>query len=476
MSQENSYRSRIEAYIDEHKEDILADLCTLVRIDSQRREAQEGKPYGEGPARVLDEAGEMMRSYGLKVTDYAHYVVTGDLGEGPKMLDILAHLDVVPVTDEWTVTAPFEPKIVDGKIYGRGTADDKGPAIAALYAIRAIKDLSIPLRSSVRLILGSDEECGSSDLAYYFGIEKEAPYTFTPDADFPLINLEKGRLAKSFTCRFEDDLLTAEGIRLICLEGGDKVTVVPQNARAVVAGIAPEVLEEAALKTASETGTKIRVGTEGANCSVHVRGTAAHGSTPELGCNAVTALLKLLSCLAGDSTTKEAKVIRGLDTVFAHGDTRGEAAGIAMEDEAAGKLTLNLGVLRIEEGSLYGEFDVRAPLCANDENLTEVMRASLQKAGVTMEAGGMKKPHYVPEDLPFIRILLESYEHYSGLKGECLSTGGGTYVHDLERGVAFGCVLPGVDNHMHGDDEFMVIDDLIMSAKIFADVIVRMCG
>ena len=135
-----------------------------------------------------------MEKYGFSVKNYYNYVVTGDYGSGEKALDILAHLDVVPVTttSEWTVTKPFDPIVEDGKIYGRGSADDKGPAVAALVAIRAVKASWIPLKKSLRSsALGSDEECGSSDLEHYYSIETEAPYTFTPDGSFPVINLGK---------------------------------------------------------------------------------------------------------------------------------------------------------------------------------------------------------------------------------------------------------------------------------------------
>ena len=185
------YKEKIDSYLDSKREEMLEDLMHLVRINSQKGEAKEGMPFGEGPAKVLAEAEALMKKYGLLTKNYENYVVTGDFSEKEKELDVLAHLDVVPVTDDWTVTKPFEPKIVDGRIYGRGTADDKGPAIAVIYALRAIKELGIPMEKSVRLILGSDEECGSGDLKYYYSIEKEAPCSFTPDADFPLINIEK---------------------------------------------------------------------------------------------------------------------------------------------------------------------------------------------------------------------------------------------------------------------------------------------
>ena len=467
------YREQIEAYIDGKKDEMLTDLQTLVRIDSQRGTPEEGMPFGEGPARVLKEASALMEKAGLTVTNYDNYVVTGDFGPGEKALDILAHLDVVPVTKDWTVTQPFEPLIRDGRIYGRGTADDKGPAVAALYAIRAVRELGLPIKHSVRLILGSDEECGSSDLEYYYTKEKEAPYSFTPDADFPLINLEKARLAKSFSAELDK---TAERPAVILLEGGDKVNVVPAKARAVAAGLDIAAGAEAAARIQEKTGVAFTLTeTEDGNLEIRTKGTAAHGSTPELGSNALTALLEML-CTLPLADCKGTKIIHALAGLFPHGDTRGEAFGVAMKDDKSGALSMNLGILKMDTDRIYGEYDVRAPLCASDENLTEVVRTALKAAGLTMEEGNMKPAHYVPEDSFFVKTLLDTYEEYFGKKGKPLFTGGGTYVHELERGVAFGCMTEEVDNHMHGDDEFMEIDMLLRSAKIFADAIVRLCS
>ena len=466
------YRDQTDSYIESKREEMLEDLKALVRINSQRGEAEEGKPFGAGPAAVIAQAQEMMSRYGLRVRNYENYVVTGDFGPADKELDILAHLDVVPVTDDWTVTAPFEPLITDGRIYGRGTADDKGPAIAALYAIRSVIDLGIPLKKGVRLILGSDEECGSSDLKYYYGIEKEAPCTFTPDADFPVINLEKARLAKPFTASFEkQETLPA----LVCLDAGSKVNVVPALALAKVAGLDEETVRAAAAEAEKATGVSFTVSMEDGVCLIQAKGVAAHGSTPEAGNNALTALLALLDKLPL-AAGRVKDLIHSLACLYPHGDTEGRSLGVAMQDDKSGALSMNLGILRISDTELYGEFDVRAPLCATDENLTEVVRRRFAEAGITMGEGNMKKAHYVPEDTDFVKTLLASYEHYSGKPGKALYTGGGTYVHELERGVAFGCMSEDVDNHMHGDDEFMEIDTLIMSAKIFADVILKLCG
>ncbi len=468
------YREKIDAYIDSKKEEMLADLSDLVRIDSTRGEAAEGKPFGEGPARVLAAAEELLEKCHMQVTNYDNYVVAGDYaGEGEKALDILAHLDVVPVTKSWTVTQPFAPKITDNRIYGRGTADDKGPAIAALYAVRAIHELGIPLKKGVRVILGSDEECGSHDLKYYYAREQEAEYTFTPDADYPLINLEKGRLASVFSRSFKGE--ETEGASLVRFDAGTAVNIVPAKAEAVIAGLGKGEIEAKAQRVTAETGVIFTAEETAEGILVTSAGVAAHGSTPELGKNAIVGLLVLIAELPlarSESTEAVAAILR----LFPFGDTTGTALGAAMADEVSGALSMNLGILHISTEGVIGEYDSRCPICGTDENVTEVIRAALEKEGFSMEEEKMTPAHYVPEDSHFVQTLLGCYEDYFGQKGKPLSTGGGTYVHELERGVAFGCMIPEVDNHMHGDDEFMEIDMLIRSAKIFAQAIVRLCG
>ena len=209
------YREQIEAYLDAHKEEMLADICRLIRINSTKGEAAIDCPFGEGPAKALAEALEMAEGYGFTVKNYENYVGTADLNDMEKQLDILAHLDVVPAGDGWSVTEPYMPVIKDGRVYGRGSADDKGPAIAAMYAMRAVKELGIPLNKNVRLILGTDEECGSSDIAHYYAVEKEAPMTFSPDA----VSSALGALTdRGNTVIVTDTNMTRSGIHKASLE------------------------------------------------------------------------------------------------------------------------------------------------------------------------------------------------------------------------------------------------------------------
>ena len=467
------YREKIDAYIDSKKDEMIEDLKTLVRIDSQRGRAKEGKPFGDGPAKVVAAAEGLMKQYGLQTTNYNNYVVTGDFGTQEKALDILAHLDVVPVTEDWTVTEPFQPKVVDGRIYGRGTADDKGPAIAALYALRAIRELGLPMKKSVRLILGSDEECGSGDLEYYYAKEQEAPYTFTPDADFPLINIEKGSFKGEFSADFPAEDAKAY---VVSFTSGDKVNVVPARATLVVAGVEAAVVEEAAARVTAQTNVAFTTESQAdGTVKVSAKGVAAHASTPAEGKNALTATLRLITALPLDAT-KGLTALLGLEALFPYEDTCGKQAGIDRENEESGALTLCFSIMDYTPEHLHAIFDARLPIGCTKENTSYPVKEALAQYGITLDNDELREPHCVPGDSWFVQTLLGSYERYFGKKGKALSTGGGTYVHELERGVAFGCMVPEVDNHMHGDDEFMEIEMLLRSAKIFADAILKICN
>lgn len=464
------YREILDQYIENHKEEMLEDLKCLIRINSIKGEAQEGKPFGEGPAAVLAEAERIISKYGLKTTNYDNYVVTADFSAKEKQLDILAHLDVVPVSpSDWTVTQPFAPLVKDGKIYGRGTADDKGPAIAALYAMRAIKECGIDLNKNVRLILGADEECGSGDLEYYYKKEAEAPMSFTPDASFPVINIEKGRLAKEFFTTFTDAPVLPAITSFQC---GTAVNIVPANAAAVVKGLDESVLRSAI--DADQSGVSFTLTAEDDGFKISAKGLASHASLPNDGNNALCALLELLSALPLSACAQN-DTLKAISALFPRTDYNGAALGVNIEDEISGILTMNLGILRYDGQSLKGQFDSRVPICGSDENVTRIIEDKFAAAGLDCSSESLFPPHYVPADSVLVRSLMDSYERYTGIKGEPIAIGGGTYVHELERGVAFGCEIEGVDNHMHGDDEFMEIDTLIMSTKIFADAIIRLC-
>ncbi len=451
---------------------MVKDIMRLVRIKSDREEAKEGKPYGDGPAEVLAAALEMASEMGFKTKNYDNYVGAVDFNDLENKLDILAHLDVVPGGDGWSVTEPFNPIVEDGKLYGRGTIDNKGPAVAALYAMKAVKDLNIPLRGGVRLILGTDEECGSSDIRHYYGIEKEAPMTFSPDASFPVVNIEKGGLQGKFESRFEESTVTP---RVVGFKAGIKSNVIPGEAYAVVEGIDSKEIRDYCDAVSELSGVSFSLATDASKTTIKAKGLQGHASTPEKGRNALTALLEVISKLPLFSS-RGFERLQSLSSVFPHGDWLGKAAGVEMSDELSGVLTISLNMLEYEGSSLTGTFDCRAPLCATKENLLDVIKTRLDDHGIDLMNDDIKPPHHVPGDSDFVKTLLRCYESYTGNKGYCISIGGGTYVHRLENGVAFGCIMPGSENNMHGPDEFAVIEDLVTSAKIFTQVIIELCG
>lgn len=466
------YREKIDAYIDAHTREMLEDICELCRINSEKMPSEEGMPYGPGAAECLEAALDMAEGYGFEVVDYDGYVGCVDMNELPKQLDILAHLDVVPAGEGWEVTGPFDPVVKDGKLYGRGTADDKGPAVAALYAMRAIKELGIPLKKNVRLIMGTDEECGSSDIDHYYRIEKEAPMTFSPDASYPVTNTEKGRLPGHFTAEFE----ASEALpRLVSIQAGTKINVVPGKAAATVEGFDVDTLKAAARTVEEETGIQFQFSDTGAHCVITAVGVGAHASTPQEGNNAITGLLTLLVRLPF-APCAQVEMLKKVLELMPHGDVNGTTLGVDMEDEISGRLTLAFSMLTVDAGRLDGQFDSRCSVCATEETVLHVIKGAMARAGITLLNDSMTPPHHVDGDSVFVKTLLKAYEDYTGLKGECQATGGGTYVHHLKNGVAFGAAMPGTDNHMHGADEFAVVDELVMSAKIFAQVIVELCG
>lgn len=466
------YKDQIERYMDAHRDEMIEDICRLCRINSEKMPYIEGKPFGAGAFDALQSALAMAEGYGFSTVNYDNYVGTADLNDKERQLDILAHLDVVPAGEGWTVTEPFEPVVKDGRLYGRGTADDKGPAVAALYAMRAVKELGIPVTKNARLILGTDEECGSSDIKYYYDREKEAPMTFSPDAEFPVTNTEKGRLEGHFHASFAASSALP---RLVKLDAGIKANVVPGKAKAVVEGLELKTLEETASLVEKETDISFIFEENASVIQITAQGAGAHASTPQEGRNALTGLLTLLERLPL-AECAQFSCIKRLLKLFPHGDTCGKAVGIDMEDELSGALTLAFSMLTVGSDSLEGVFDSRCPVCSNEDNVLKIVKKAMAEEGIALETDFMVPPHHVDGESYFIKTLLSVYEDYTGLKGSCQATGGGTYVHNLKNGVAYGASMPGTDNRMHGADEFAVVDHLLTSAKIFAQVIVNLCS
>ena len=429
--------TEIRKYLEAHKQEMIDLLAELVAIPSIQGKAEEGAPFGREPARALEVMLKKCEEAGFKVDNVENYAGSADINDLPAELAVLAHLDVVPVGSGWT-TDPFvlryEPDT--DKLVGRGAIDDKGPAVAAFFAARAVKELGLPLKKGIRLIFGTNEENGSADLAYYRKKRELPPMVFTPDGDYPLINAEKGMLRVYFSSDFDDE-------EILEIQAGTVINAVPQFC------------------------TVTMDSDEGEPVEAVYEGVSAHASTPEKGENAITQFL--------DSYSGENMLLCGLAELFPHGEFNGKNCGLGFRDEISGDMTCVLSMLNTENGRIYGGIDIRFPLDRKKAEIGGIICDALESAGFTVDSCEGVEPHCTDENSTFVQTLLKTYERVTGDKGRCIAIGGGTYVHEIEGGVAFGAEFPNEDGHMHSPDEFITVANLLKNAEIMAESIAELC-
>ena len=452
----------INAIIDELKEQYLDTLSRWIAVPSVKADAADGAPFGAEVARMLDVALKDCADMGFAVRNIDHYA--GDARMGPVGVDplgILANLDVVPVGDGW-LTDPFAATRQGDRIAGRGTSDDKGPALAALFAMLAIQKAGIPLRREVRLILGCDEESGWADIDYYVAHCDMPKVGFSPDSNFPVINTEKGGL--NLTLRAP---AATDGLRVRKIAVGERVNVIPGKASAVIEGDAAfceHVNQLAKQMTLDVDATDNGDGT----LTLHAAGIPGHAAYPESARNANGILLLMLRALGVTGG------LRALaDRVGVEYD--GGSMNIACSDATSGALTCNLGILRYDENGLYATLDIRYPLLANPDAIVEALTAALKpELDVTLDHS--RVPHHVAPSSPLVTALLDAYHDVTGRPKECIATGGGTYARCLEEGVAFGCAFPEEEDVAHQANESIDLNRMIECIRIFAYAIVKLAG
>ncbi len=464
-------KEQIHNWMTGREDEFVEALAPLIAVNSITGEAAPGMPFGPGPAEALKLALELAEKWGMKTWEDEGYVGLADLNDQEDLLHILAHLDIVAAGDHWD-TDPFT-LVRDGDlIYGRGTDDDKGPAVASLLAMRCIKELGIPLKGNVKLILGTDEESGSKDLLHYFTRHPFAPYSITPDTCFPVTNVEKATYGPKFSQAWQPQPEAEK--QLLHLKGGIRVNVAPGNCTAKIRGLTAADVAPLMEEISAFTGVRFDAAEENGILTIEATGSQAHASRPYEGKSAITAMLALLVKLplAEDAPMQ---TVRSLNRLFPYGDHYGEALGIAMEDEIAGKTTVTLSLLEIGGTGFSGQFDSRDSLSATPENTKEAVEKVFGDLGWSC-TGEFNPAHVVDGDSPFVKTLLDTYEEFSGRKGYCEAIGGGTYVHHIPGGVAYGAGEHDFPSNLHSANERAKISQLLLTAEIYAAVIARICG
>ena len=465
----------LDRLVESYREELIENIRKWVAIPSVKAPAAgENAPFGPEVRRMLDTALQDAAAFGFDVRDIDGYAGDVTFGSGPETMGILAHLDVVPLGDGWKHD-PLGGEIENGRLYGRGTTDDKGPALCALYAMRAVKEAGIPMKHAVRLILGCDEETGMGDMRYYASKQPLPDYGFSPDAEFPVINIEKGgvnmRLIKVTGGEEGAD------IPVYSLYAGERPNVVPSSAKAEIG------LNGMSINELNDKLTSIEAAHEGFHLAAFPKGEGraeiistgvnAHASTPHLGVNAAGMLLIALKELGAGGGSREAIACLA-DAIGMEGN--GSALGISTQDELSGPLTCNLGILRYDMNELSALLDIRYPICADEERVLGQAAKTISKAGMAVSLVSSHKPLHVPADHKVVKGLLKVYHEVTGLPAYTIAIGGGTYSQTMPNTVAFGVCFPGDMDVCHIADEYIDIDKMMLGVRIFAHAIVELAG
>lgn len=446
-----------------YQEEILSDLARMVAIPSVCGPAEPGMPFGRESARALGEILNLAKGLGLAAGNVGNYAGHAEYGTGSEYAAVVAHVDIVPAGNGWN-TDPFCLTRKGNDLYGRGTADDKGAAVAALYGLKALKDAGVTGKRRMRVIFGAGEEIASGDLTHYFQQEPLPVMAFTPDGNYGICNREKGTLHVSFRAG------SADCGRVLSFCSGTVINAVPAEAEAMVAGAdALSRLEKAA--ASAEGSFRFEPAEHGVK--IYSSGRAHHASEPHLGFNAASHLISLL--LQAFPEEEPGNFFRFLKEEVGT-ETDGFSAGVKMCDEPSGPLTLNLGIVRTGEDGARADIDIRYPVTKDGGVIFEILRADAEKYGVKAELLYDNKPLFFPAEHPLIHLLQDSYRAVEGVPAELYSMGGGTYAREIPgRAVAFGAIFPDQpDVGMHNANEHLQLDRYFEHAQICLEAMFRL--
>ena len=452
-----------------HKEDLLKDLFELLSVRSiLGTDITEETPFGSGPREALDLILSFGKRDGYKTKLVENKAGHIEVGQGEELFGILGHVDVVPVVEaDWT-SHPFKPEIRDGKIFARGSLDDKGPTMAAYYAVKLLDKLGVKWNKRVRVIVGSDEETGFRCVEAYFKHEEQPASGFTPDAMFPLVYAEKARATFDHKLKFVDE----DGqynYKLVKFNGGQVLNMVVASAKAELEGEASDIKEKFENFLAQEKlEGEVEVGN---TIKLTLKGKAAHGSTPQYGINGATKLAEFLSTLGLDNNGKN--FVDYIVEKLAN-DPFGEKLGINYADDEMGEATYNYGILDydLEKKAAVVSTDCRHP---KKFDLVDRLKG-VKEDNIDIEVTSTKEAHYVPKDDELVTTLMDVYKKHTGdTKNDAFVLGGGTYARCLKKGVAFGLLFPGKEDTMHQANEYLEVEDLLLATAIYAEGIYKLC-
>jgi succinyl-diaminopimelate desuccinylase len=457
--------------VEKREADLLKDAQELLKIKSvlDEENTTPEAPLGEGVKEALDFLLQLGEKDGFTAKNVGNLAGHLEFGQGEEIVGILCHVDVVPEGDGWT-SDPFGAEIRDGKIFARGAIDDKGPTMAAYYAMKIVKELGLPLNKRVRMIIGTDEESNWRCVDHYFEHEEMPAMGFAPDADFPIIYAEKGIADYDLVnkpARTEKESYDAEVIEF---SSGRRYNMVPDYAKAALAvlqGQTDIVQRFEDFKRQNELEGKAVV--ESGKLILEIEGVSAHGMEPDNGKNAGLYMASFLSQLNLDGQSD--KFFQFVAKYLCK-DSRGRELGIAYTDDITGDLTVNVGKLSYtSEGGGRAGLNMRYPVTTKLEKTKGILNQLLETEGFVIENFSNSNPHHVDEKDFLVETLKKVYEEQTGEKAELISIGGGTYARSLKSGVAFGPLFPGRPDIAHQKDEYMIIEDLLKATAIYAQAI-----
>ena len=433
--------------LDEQFDALVSSLQKVISFNTEKGKATKNAPFGKNVKECLDYTLDLAKSMGLDTFDCDGYAGHADfVGTGNEVLGILGHLDVVPAKAEEWLCPPFAGEIHDGKLYGRGTMDDKGPMLACLFAVKALKDAGFVPSKTVRLIFGCDEESGMQCVQHYFTKMPYPNVSFSPDGDFPVINREKGI--------YQFDVVCGKLPKGVTVTAGERANVVPSLCSAA-ATWALEVDGFEDIVSCEKTAQ---------GYTYTALGKSAHGSTPDEGINATHAILKMLHRNFAENETLNFLANKVIDT-------SGKAWGIALQDKESGKLTCNLGVLRTAaDGTLTATVDIRFPVTYRCDDMYSLLKQNTP-AQFEIRPEHISEPLFVPSDSKLVTTLIAVYNDVMKTNLEPIAIGGGTYSRCLPNCVAFGPLFPGEEQTIHMPNECIDLNNLRKMAEIYLKAI-----